>query len=98
MYILLTGKSTVAEIIPDENPIFPGVPVNERYAPDFVSRLMHVPDNTPVDQNWLYDPETGVFSEPIPEMSTDVEETAEESAPLEETEQTMNPGPGTEEA
>lgn len=98
MYILLTGKSTVAEIIPDENPIFPGVPVNERYAPDFVSRLMHVPDNTPVDQNWLYDPGTGVFSEPIPEMSTDVEEAAEESAPLEETEQTMNPGPGTEEA
>lgn len=71
MYILLTNN-TVAEIIPDENPIFPGIPIEQRYAPDFVEKLLHVADDTAVKQNQVYDPETGTFSdppapEPIPE-------------------------------
>ena len=65
MYILLTSNNTVAEIIPDENPIFPGVPITERYAADFVAKLLHVPDDTEVKQNWVYNPETGEFTEPI---------------------------------
>lgn len=64
MYILLTDKRTVAELIPDENPVFPGVPVERRYAPDFVQKLLHVPDETEVRQNWIYDPETKTFSPP----------------------------------
>lgn len=71
MYILLTNN-TVAEIIPDEDPIFPGIPIEQRYAPDFVAKLLHVADDTAVKQNQVYDPETGTFSdppapEPIPE-------------------------------
>lgn len=64
MYILLTDENTVSEIIPDENPIFPGVPIEQRYAPDFVAKLLHFPDETEVAQNWVYDPETETFSEP----------------------------------
>lgn len=64
MYILLNEKNAVSEIIPDENPVFPGVPIQARYAPAFVARLTHVPDDTEVYQNWLYDSETGVFSAP----------------------------------
>lgn len=64
MYILLAKNHTVAEIIPDENPIFPSVPVTARYAPDFVAKLLHVPDDTMVKQNWVYDKETGSFHEP----------------------------------
>lgn len=64
MYILLTDENTVAEIIPDENPIFPGIPIEDRYAPDFVAKLLHFPDETEVAQNWVYDPETQTFSEP----------------------------------
>lgn len=64
MYILLTENNTVAEIIPDENPIFPGVPIEDRYAPDFVEKLLHVSDETEVAQNWVYDPETQTFAEP----------------------------------
>lgn len=64
MYIYLTDKSTVAELIPDENPVFPGVPIGERYAPDFVQKLLHVLDETEVRENWVYDPETGTFSPP----------------------------------
>lgn len=64
MRILLTEENTVAEIIPEENPIFPGVPVEERYAPDFVGRLLRVPEGTEVGQNWVYDRETDTFSAP----------------------------------
>ena len=64
MYILLTEKSTVAEVIPDEDPIFPGIPIEERYAPDFVAKLLHFPDEIEVEQNWLYDAETQTFSAP----------------------------------
>lgn len=78
MYILIESN-TVREIIPDIDPVFPGVPIEERYAPDFVSRLIHVPDDTPVDQNWLYDPETGKFSEPVAEVPAP--EPMEEGAP-----------------
>lgn len=67
MYILL-NNNTVAEIIPDENPIFPGIPIEQRYAPDFVAKLLHVADDTAVKQNQVYDPETGTFSDPpVPE-------------------------------
>ena len=83
MYILLTDKHTVAEIIPDENSIFPGVPIYERYAPDFVAKLLHFPDETEVEQNWEYDPETETFSkpqapEPEPTSETDTLPTAEQ--------------------
>lgn len=64
MYIYLTDKNTVAELIPDEDPVFPGIPVEKRYAPDFVAKLLHVPDGAEVEQNWLYDPESGAFSPP----------------------------------
>lgn len=76
---VLIENCVVKEIIPDINPIFPGVPIEERYAPDFVSQLIHVPDDTPVEQNWLYDPETGEFSEPAAEVPPP--EPAEEGAP-----------------
>ena len=74
MYILLTDNNTVAEIIPDENPIFPGLPIEQRYAPDFVAKLLHFPDETEVAQNWVYDPETQTFAEPPkPEPSPEPE-------------------------
>lgn len=63
MYILL-NENIVTEIIPDENPVFPGVPIEARYSPAFVSKLIHVDDATDVSQNWVYDAETGTFSEP----------------------------------
>lgn len=73
MYILL-DENNVKEIIPDEDPVFPGVPIGERYAPDFVAQLMHVPDGVRVAQNWVYDPEDGTFSEPpAPEPPVEAE-------------------------
>lgn len=89
MYILLTDENTVAEIIPDENPIFPGVPIEQRYAPDFVEKLLHVPDETEVAQNQVYDPETQTFAEPpqpklSPEPEPELISTAELDAAYQE--------------
>lgn len=64
MYILLTNQNTVAEVIPEENPVFPGVPVEARYAPDFVRKLLRVPEGTEAEPNWVYDPDGGTFSPP----------------------------------
>lgn len=61
MYILL-DEQTVKEIIPDIDPVFPGVPITDRYAPDFVYKLMHVSDDVTVAQNDIYDPETQTFA------------------------------------
>lgn len=71
MYILLTKENAVSEIIPDYDPVFPGVPVPARYAPDFVANLMRVEDDTEVRQNWVYDPDSQTFSEP-PELEIPV--------------------------
>ena len=65
---MLDEKGTAQELIPDIDPVFPGVPIEERYAPDFVSRLIHVPDDTEVQQRWVYDRESGLFNQPIPEV------------------------------
>lgn len=76
MYILL-DENKVKEIIPDINPVFHGIPIEERYTADFVASLLHVGDDTEVQQNWVYNPETGTFSEPpapdpVPEPPSDL--------------------------
>lgn len=63
MYILLNNNA-VAELIPDEDPIFPGIPIEQRYTPDFVAKLLRVADDTEVKQNWIYDAEMCTFAEP----------------------------------
>ena len=85
MYILLTDQNTVQEIIPDENPAFPGIPIEQRYVADYISQLIYVPDSTTVKQNWIYDPDTEGFSPPpepevLPEPLPDF---VAESAPSE---------------
>lgn len=81
MYILL-HENTVSEIIPDINPIFPGIPIEDRYVPDFVAQLMHMPDDTEVRKNDVYDPETSTFSAPIhPPEPKPTEDVVQPSAP-----------------
>ena len=66
MKYILINKSTasVMEIIPAENPIFPGISIKERYTPELISQLLPVEDNVEVEQNWIYDPSSGTFSPP----------------------------------
>lgn len=72
MYVLLQ-HNRVAELIPDEDPIFPGVPIHARYSPGFINKLLYVADDTEVAQNWIYDTETEAFMEKPPEVITNAE-------------------------
>ena len=47
----------VAEIIPEY-----ALPVEKWYGGEFAAQCVEAPDE--VDQRWVYDPETGEFSEP----------------------------------
>lgn len=75
MYILFDRNNKVLEIIPEEDPHFPGVPVTERYAPDFVVQLVRFPEGTKVAQNWTYDPDKNEF---IPDGTTAAQYTADD--------------------
>ena len=63
MYVRI-ADNIVVEIIPEFDPVFPGVPITDRYAPDFLAHCIQVPDEADVKQGWLYDPATGGFFEP----------------------------------
>ena len=64
MYIRLDESNIVREIIPDIDPVFPGVALDKRYPPDYVSGLLHVSDRTSVEQGMMWDEEEKAFVEP----------------------------------
>lgn len=76
MYIRLDEHNAVAEIIPDADPVFPGMGVEKRYPADFIAGLTHFPDDTEAHATWIYDAETGTFSPP-PEPEPGPEPTPE---------------------
>lgn len=65
-YIYLVDN-IVHEIIPEEHPDFPGVPITERYSEDFLSKCIAVEEDVEVKQGWQY--VEGSFIEPIPSIS-----------------------------
>ena len=71
-------KTIVAEIIPEFDPVFPNVPIGERYPADVVKKLVAVQDETSVHVGMVYDASTGEFSEPEqPESVTPSEPTVD---------------------
>ena len=63
-YVRIDNDKIVREIIPDYDPIFPGVPITQRYAKDFLAQCLEVSDEMSVEQNWVYDPAENQFQEP----------------------------------
>ncbi|MEL4106770.1 hypothetical protein AAFA46_08045 [Oscillospiraceae bacterium WX1] len=61
-YILLDDRNRVAEIIPEENTLLPGVPIERRYPEEFLRSLIAVDDAVDVQSTWEYDFETKEFS------------------------------------
>lgn len=64
VYVRL-NDNIVEEIIPEFDPTFPNVPIEQRYPADFVSGLIKVEDGIEVRQRMVYDVETGEFTEPV---------------------------------
>jgi len=71
-YVLL-NQNTVCEVIPEENPIFPGIPIEDRYSAEFLSQCISVEDDVEVYQNWIYQDGTFV-APPEPEVPGEDEE------------------------
>ena len=63
MYAYIIDK-IVREVIPDIDPIFPGIDINERYPADMLAKCVHVEDGADVKQGMVYDAESGTFSMP----------------------------------
>lgn len=81
MYILLDNNA-VKEFIPDINHAFPEIPIEKRYPPAFVEKLVYVEDATDILAGYVYDPETETFSPPPePEYPEETEDTVEEITP-----------------
>lgn len=76
MYILL-DNNTVKEFIPDINPTFPEIPIEKRYPTAFIERLVYVEEVMDIQEGYVYDPETGVFSPPPEPEYTEEAETEE---------------------
>jgi hypothetical protein len=71
------------EIIPEFDPVFPGVPMSERYSPDFIAKCVKAADSAAVEFGWIYDEGAGVFSAPPePEPEHEAEETEAEDADI----------------
>lgn len=66
---LIEGK--VHEIIPEDDPVFPGIPITERYSQRFLADCVTVEDDTPVHEGMLY--QDDVFVEP-PQSVGDTQE------------------------
>lgn len=63
MYVRL-DSGVVMEMIPDIDPAFPDVPIEERFPAEFIAELLHVEDSTEVGAGMEYDAETGSFGYP----------------------------------
>lgn len=65
-YIHLNGDLQVGAIIPAEDPIFPGIPIEERYTQEFLNSCVQVEDDVEITMEMKYNPETKEFYIPEP--------------------------------
>lgn len=56
----------VREIIPEFDPIFPNIPVTDRFHKSIIDTLVAIPEDVDVQQHWTYNKETG-FVAPVVE-------------------------------
>lgn len=63
MKYIYMKNDNVCEVIPGEDPNFPGVPVTERYAPDFLAQCVEVADEIEVRSGMVYNPDAAAFTE-----------------------------------
>lgn len=60
--VLVNGRVSVA--IPQMDPAFPEVPIEKRFAPEFLSKCVVVDENNVPPTGYIYDVETGTFLPP----------------------------------
>lgn len=61
--------SKVYNIIPEEDPVFPSIPIEQRYSSDIISKLVQIPSKVHVGEGWLYDSTSCSFTAPATDVS-----------------------------
>lgn len=68
-YLYISENSVLAEIIPDEDPIFHGVEISERFSPEFIAMCVIRTDvqiaEEGIEVGMLYNKESDKFSKPV---------------------------------
>lgn len=77
-YLYVGTDNILCEIIPDLDPVFPEIPVTERYAPDFLAQCVERTDeqisSEGIKLGMLYDAEADTFKPaPTPEPEPEPE-------------------------
>lgn len=82
MYYIFVRNGQAQESIPEFDPAFPDVPIDQRYQKEFL--MICVKSNTPIPTGWYYNPDTNKFTEetpfpppPEPEMPPSIDELTE---------------------
>lgn len=65
MYIKLKNN-VVTGLIPEDDLLFPGIPIDKRYSAEFLAECIALDDATGIRTGMLYDADTQTFSEPAP--------------------------------
>lgn len=75
-------NNTVNEIIPDFDPIFPNIPIEQRFSAAFCKELREIPaeQEGQVCPGWTYNADTDVFEEPVPQEPETATSEAETSS------------------
>lgn len=66
--VVRVDNKIVVEIVPDY-----ALPVEKYYSAEFCSQCVDAPDG--VEQGWIYNPDSGSFSEPEPEPEPEATDT-----------------------
>ena len=79
-YVYVSEDFSIGSIIPDEDPIFPGIPVEQRYSAEFLEHCIAVEDSVveAIEAGSKYDPESGTFYVPEPPLPPSVDENTDQ--------------------
>ena len=82
-YVVINKLKQAQEILLNEDPMFPGIPLEDRYSAEFLAECLVLPDTVEVIFGWEWDEETETFVEPekpeyVPEPEPPVEKPIEE--------------------
>lgn len=79
-YIYVGEDFLVGSIVPEEDPVFPGIPVEHRFSAEFLKQCIPVEDSVAesIETGSKYNPESGTFYVPEPPSPPSVEENPEQ--------------------
>ena len=87
-YIYLNNLNVVWEILDEFNPVFPGVPIQERYSKQFLDQCLVMSEEefnaSNINLNMIYDEEANTFNYPEPIASPEEKDSIEEKHQEEE--------------